>query len=127
MTTDPNRPIQHRQPERRGGKTITDVNDEIIGLRDEFRAHIDAETVLFAKFEMMMGAHGSIEMIPVRVAYITQMMARHELWEKDRAQLRKAIIEKTVAGVIWAVAVYLVIAVGHDLKDLIRAWQEKGG
>lgn len=127
MTTDPNRPIQHRQPERRGGKTITDVNDEIIGLRDEFRAHIDAETVLFAKFEMMMAAHGALEVIPVRIAYINAMMARHAAREKDRLQLRKAIIEKTVAGVIWAVAVYLVIAVGHDLKDLIRAWQEKGG
>jgi len=108
-----------------GHTVVNDLKDEIIGLRAEFRAHIDAETVLFAKFENMIGAHGATELIPVRVAYITQLMLREVERDKNRNALRRAIIEKTVAGVIWAILVYLAFAVGHDLKDIFHAWQEK--
>jgi len=99
-----------------------DFTDEILRqiseMRGELHAHLSTEKVILAKAELVASAHGDADLIATRIAFINLLMER----EQDRKALRKAIIEKTVIGAIWALAIYLGLAVIHELRELVRGW-----
>ena len=103
--------------------TMDELHDQVVGMRAELKQHIDDESSLFAKIEEMIGAHGDMELIPVRIQFINQWMQREAERAADRRALRKAIIEKTLSGLLWALLLYLLYAVGHDVKDMVVEWK----
>jgi hypothetical protein len=98
--------------------TNTDLLREITAMRAELQEHIATETPLLTNAVVALDALGNIEVIRVRVAFINMLIER----ENDRKVLRKAIIEKTVVGAVWAVLIYTVFAIGHDIRDIVKGW-----
>ena len=55
---------------------------------------------------------GSVERVRVQIQFVDMMIER----EKDRTMLRRAIIEKSTLGALWAVLVFMAIAFFNEIK-----------
>jgi len=92
-------------------------DEEIRSLRAEFTAHVDEERPILLVAKQL----GTAEQVKARVTFIDSWIER----EKDYAKLRKAIIEKTVVGAIWAVILFVAVSLGHEIKNILTEWNVK--
>lgn len=82
-------------------------------------AHIAKEDPILFSAQLLMIAHGSDEMIRARIAFINGWMER----EKDRSDLRRAIIKHGALLAMTAGVIFVFRAVWKDVLDLI--WSVK--
>lgn len=88
------------------------------GIASKLDTHINRETPVIEAARRLLDEHGEPDETRARIMFVNEWMER----AKDRRALRKAIIEKTTIGAIWAILVYVAYAVGHDMKDILKAW-----
>ena len=81
------------------------LNEEIRKLRVELHENI---APLLATVREL----GLPEQVRARVQFIELLIER----EKDRTKLRRAIIEKSLIGAVWALLVFLAVAVWNEIK-----------
>lgn len=91
---------------------------EIAVLSGKLDAHLENERLVLEKAQVVVTTHGAPELITSLINFVNMLMER----EADRKALRKAIIEKTIIGAIWALAIYVGLAVIHELRDVVRDW-----
>lgn len=89
-----------------------DLMRELRAMREEWGDHI---LPLVGKIEDLVTMHGDPENTRARIAFVNLLLER----EADRKALRKAVIEKTLAGAIWVVLGYFVVMLGHEARDLV--------
>ena len=92
------------------------VLKEIQALREMMLERIVEENILLEKIRMLFEIHGTNELIRVRVEFVNILMAR----EVDRIRLRKAIIEKSLLGAVFAILAFVAVSVQHELVAYFR-------
>lgn len=98
-----------------------DLMEVANAIRADLRAHISEEKPILDEAKVMLATHGNPELVRARIEFINEWM---EI-AKERKALRRAVIEKSVVGIMWAVLVYLAFVIGHDIRDVIRSWTIK--
>lgn len=76
------------------------------------------EEPILLKAKELLDIHGDSADMRARIAFVEAWMER----EKDYAKLRRAIIEKTIVGAVWAVTIYLLVLIQQDLVAIVRGW-----
>ena len=96
--------------------TNEDLMHAIQEIHKKLDKHIEDEEPVLDSAKILIATHGTDEMIRSRINFVNEWMER----ERDRKALRRAIIEKTFTGAIWALLIYLAIVIRHDLLDIVR-------
>lgn len=96
---------------------LQNIDNRMSTIDNRLEEHIKDEQPVLHSAQHLIDQHGDRDEVTARIQFINGWMER----EKDRKALRKAIIEKTLVGAIWALLLYLAIAVRHDLVDWIQS------
>lgn len=100
--------------DRENRDVLEHIEAEVHAVKSELEIHIEEERPILE-------ALGDPEEIRNRIAFINLWIER----EQDKAKLRKAIIEKTVIGAIWALCVFVGLAVFNEVRDIVVSWRGK--
>ena len=92
------------------------VLKEIQCMRSALVEHIKEENDLLEKVKGLFEAHGTTEMIRTRVEFVNFLMDE----AADRVKLRKVVIEKLTVGGVWALLLFVVISVQHEIVAYFR-------
>lgn len=101
--------------------TIEDLMREITAMRTEFRDHAAVAVPVLERASVLLATHGDDELVRKRIAFINSWMER----EADYKLLRRAVIEKTIIAALWAILVFMAIAIGSEIRDIVRTWVTK--
>lgn len=97
--------------------TNEDLMNAIQEVRADLRAHMVTEQPILDSARTLLDVHGDAEAARVRIAFINVWMER----ERDRADLRRAIIKHGTLLAMTAIVIFIFRAVWKDILELLNA------
>ena len=97
--------------------TNEDLMTAINEIKADFRAHVAEEKPILDSARLLLSTHGTEEMVRARINFVHSWMER----ERDRSDLRKALIKHGFLLAMTAIVIFILRAVWVDVVELIRA------
>lgn len=98
-----------------------DLMEAITEIKTELRLRNEEYQPVISRVRNLLDIHGDSEVVRARIAFINVWMER----EKDRAELRKAIIKHGTILAMTAIVIFIFRAVWSDIVEIILGMPHK--